>query len=139
MDELQLLSMGDLVEVAKIDKRGIPAHEGGQAYIRQLNHQNSGNVLVEFILGGRLVVPPAKILREVTLDTLSRRLACDKISRPSFMSIHHARSKQRQQSGAATATEARSESTTTHHVYQKFLESRVDRHPMYSFHISQEG
>jgi hypothetical protein len=118
MDELQLLSMGDLVEVAKIDKRGIPAHEGGQAYIRQLNHQNSGNVLVEFILGGRLVVPPAKILREVTLDTLSRRPACD---------------------GAATATEARSESTTTHHVYQKLLESRVDRHPMYSFHISQEG
>jgi hypothetical protein len=35
MDEPQLLSVGNLVEVAK-------AHEGGQAYICQLNHQNSG-------------------------------------------------------------------------------------------------
>jgi hypothetical protein len=75
-------------------------------------------VLVEFILGGRLSVPPAKILREVTLDTLGRRRACDKVSRQSLMSIHHASSKQRQQSGAANATEARSASTTTPPVYK---------------------
>jgi hypothetical protein len=42
MDKPQLLSVGNLVEVAKIGERGTPAHEGGQAYICRLNHQNSG-------------------------------------------------------------------------------------------------
>jgi uncharacterized membrane protein len=53
MDQPHLLSVGILVEVAKIDEHGIPAHEheGAQACIRQLNHQNSGNMLVEFIFG----------------------------------------------------------------------------------------
>jgi hypothetical protein len=146
MGEPQRLSVGNSVEVAKIDERGTPAHEGGQAYICQLNHQNSGNVLVEFILGGRLSAPPAKILRKVTLDTLGKRWACDKVSRPSLMSIHHASSKQRQQSGAANATEERSASTTTCPVYKKLLDSstwdakkgRIDRHPMLSF-LKQGG
>ena len=37
MGEPQRLSVGNSVEVAKIDERGTPAHEGGQAYICRLN------------------------------------------------------------------------------------------------------
>jgi hypothetical protein len=51
MDEPQLLSKGNLVEVSRIDLPGKPFHEGRDAYILNPNHENG--VFVQFVLGGR--------------------------------------------------------------------------------------
>ena len=89
MNEPSLLSVGNLVVVDRIASPGKRRHEGGEAYILDNNVDGSGKVQVQFVQKGKLIVSPRRILREKTLDTVSRRRANDKCSRPSLLSIHH--------------------------------------------------
>ena len=132
MDEPILLSRGNLVVVAK-NPPGKPFHEGGDAFILDPNHADG--VLCQFVLGGKKVVSPQRILREKNIDTVSRQRACDKVSRPSLLSTHHSSKRQ------TNATEKRASTTIIRPVYQKLIESdcweqkkgNIDKHPMLSY------
>lgn len=78
MNEPSLLSVGNLVVVDRIASPGKRRHEGGEAYILDNNVDGSGKVQVQFVQKGKLIVSPRRILREKTLDTVSRRRANDK-------------------------------------------------------------
>ena len=114
MDEPVLLSRGNLVVVAK-NPPGKPFHEGGDAFILDPNHADG--VLCQFVLGGKKVVSPQRILREKNIDTVSRQRACDKVSRPSLLSTHHSSKRQ------TNATEKRDSMPIIRPVYQKLIES----------------
>lgn len=128
--EPQLLSVGNLVEVAKTESPGKKFHEGGSAYILDPNHEDG--VLVQFVGQRKMVVSPRKILGEKTLDTTSRRRSCDKVSRPSLLSIHHSSKRP-----LSTTTEKRAASPSMRPIWQKLSDARdwkekdgLHRHPV---------
>lgn len=139
MDEPQLFSVGNLVEVAKIESPGKTFHPRGDAFILDPNHE--GGVLVQYILKGKKVVSPQRILKEKRLDTVSRQRACDKVSRPSLLSTFH--SSKRKLDTSTTTTEKRDESHSIRPVWKKLKDSkswesqtkgrRIDRHPILAY------
>jgi hypothetical protein len=60
---------------------------GGNALILDPKHEN--DVLCQFVLGGRKVVSPQRILREKFFNTISRQQACKKASHPSLLTTHN--------------------------------------------------
>jgi hypothetical protein len=129
-------SVGNLVVVDRIASPGKRRHEGGEAYILDNNVDGSGKVQVQFVQKGKLIVSPRRILREKTLDTVSRRRANDKCSWPSLLSIHH----QSKRNEGAT-TEKRSASPVQRPIWQKITASRdwrdgkdpLSRHPILAY------
>ena len=132
MDEPVLLSGGNLVVVAK-NPPGKPFHERGDAFILDPNQEEG--VLCQFVLGRKKVVSPQRILREKNIDTVSRQRACDKVSRPSFLSTHHPSKRQ------TNATEKRDYLPIIRPVFQKFIESdcweqkkdHINKHPILTY------
>jgi hypothetical protein len=114
MDEPVLLSRGNLVMVVK-NPPGRPFHKGGDAFILDPNHAEG--VLCQFVLGGKKVVSPQRILREKNIDTVSRQHACDKVSCPSLLSTHHSSKRQ------TNATKKRDSTPIIQPVFQKIIKS----------------
>jgi hypothetical protein len=80
------ISKGNLVEVNKTPPKK-PFHEGGDAFILDPNHKNG--ILCQFILGGKKVVAPKRILCEKNIDTVSRQWTCHKALHLSLLSTYH--------------------------------------------------